>query len=206
MVIQAFLFEKIDGAARGAGFGIGRAKDHAPDPGVEHGADAHRAGLERDIQGGAEQAIVLHFARRGAHGLHLGVRGRVGGADRPVPAFADDLLVEHDYGADRHLALALRALRELQRPTHEGFIIHWMLLYSSGLKPTTSRPRNSNTGRLIIEGCASISAMAFFSSRFSLLEPGLMVWQLRMPYILIAITRRPCLLPRPLHRRARSRS
>ena len=35
--------------------------------------------------------------------------------------------------------------------------------YCSGLKPTSSRPPTSSTGRLIIDGCSSISAIAFFS-------------------------------------------
>ena len=33
----------------------------------------------------------------------------------------------------------------------------------SGLKPTRSLPSTSSTGRLIIEGCAVIKAIAFFS-------------------------------------------
>jgi hypothetical protein len=35
--------------------------------------------------------------------------------------------------------------------------------YCSGLKPTRSLPPTSNTGRLIMDGCAAISAIAFFS-------------------------------------------
>src|SRR5512144_438105 len=33
-------------------------------------------------------------------------------------------------------------------------------LYSSGLNPTSKRPSEASTGRVIIEGCASISLMA----------------------------------------------
>ena len=45
--------------------------------------------------------------------------------------------------------------------------------YSSGLNPTSSLPSpNSSTGRLIIDGCASISAIAFFSVRPSLSLSG----------------------------------
>src|SRR5476651_176262 len=35
--------------------------------------------------------------------------------------------------------------------------------YSSALKPTSNFPPLSSTGRLIIDGCASMSAIAFFS-------------------------------------------
>jgi len=35
--------------------------------------------------------------------------------------------------------------------------------YCSGLKPTRSLPSMSSTGRLIIEGCAAIKVIAFFS-------------------------------------------
>ena len=45
--------------------------------------------------------------------------------------------------------------------------------YCSGVKPTRSLPPpSSSTGRLIIEGCASISAIAFFSVRPSLSLSG----------------------------------
>src|SRR5262249_54763037 len=37
--------------------------------------------------------------------------------------------------------------------------------YCSGLKPTRSLPPTSSTGRLIIDGCAAISAIALFSDR-----------------------------------------
>jgi hypothetical protein len=46
-----------------------------------------------------------------------------------------------------------------QRPVPNAFA------YSSGLKPTMSLPPASSTGRLIIDGCAAISAIAFVSLR-----------------------------------------
>jgi hypothetical protein len=45
-------------------------------------------------------------------------------------------------------------------------------MYSSGLKPTTTLPFSSSTGRFIIEGCASIRAMAFFPVSPSLSASG----------------------------------
>ena len=46
--------------------------------------------------------------------------------DRAVPAFADDLLVEDDERADRHLALLLRPPRELERAAHVLVIGHFL--------------------------------------------------------------------------------
>ena len=46
------------------------------------------------------------------------------------------------------------------------------LAYCSGLNPTSSLPPISSTGRLIIDGCASISAIAFFSVSPSLSLSG----------------------------------
>src|SRR5262245_46545752 len=44
--------------------------------------------------------------------------------------------------------------------------------YCSGLKPTSSLPPTSSTGRLIIDGCAVIRAIAFFSVSPSLSLSG----------------------------------
>src|SRR5688572_17220572 len=41
---------QVDDAAAGAGLGIARAEHHACDARVDHGADAHRARLERDVE------------------------------------------------------------------------------------------------------------------------------------------------------------
>src|SRR5665213_2496946 len=57
------------------------------------------------------------------------------------------------------------------KPGHDDYLTD--AAYSSGLNPTSNLPPpSSSTGRLIIDGCASISAMAFFSVRPSLSLSG----------------------------------
>ena len=57
------------------------------------------------------------------------------------------------------------------KPGHDDYFME--AAYSSGLKPTSILPPpSSSTGRLIIDGCASISAMAFFSVTPSLSLSG----------------------------------
>src|SRR5690348_12201864 len=91
---------------------------------MEHGTDAHVAGLERHIERRAGQPVVLEPEGSGAQGLDLGVRRRVAGRDGPIPPFADDLAAEDDERPDRHLALLFRATRELERATHETLVAH----------------------------------------------------------------------------------
>ena len=44
----------------GASLGVVTPVDDANDPCVDEGAGAHRAGLERDVEGGAGQTVVRH--------------------------------------------------------------------------------------------------------------------------------------------------
>ena len=81
---------------------------------------AHRAGLERDVERAAGQAVVAERAGRVAQRRDLGVRGRVVARDRRVAAAADDRAVADDDRADRDLAARRRRPRERERLAHPG--------------------------------------------------------------------------------------
>src|SRR5215213_2338354 len=85
--------------------------------------------------------------------------GGVVGGDGPVPAFADDLVLEDDQRADRHLALLLRPPGELERPLHIGLVGHRLKRASrqasAALRPC-SRAR-SMKARLSGEPCDSMA-------------------------------------------------
>ena len=55
---MARIAQQVEHAAAGAGLGIGRREHHAMHPRMHQGHGAHRAGLERDVERGAQQAVV----------------------------------------------------------------------------------------------------------------------------------------------------
>ena len=88
-----------------------RAEHERPDARVDQRPDAHQAGLDRDVQGRAGQAIVADAACGIANRDDLRVRGRVLRRDRLIEPASDDFLVHDDDGADRHLAGVTGAAR-----------------------------------------------------------------------------------------------
>ena len=89
------------------------AEDHACDTRMHDCARAHRAGFERHVELGVRKAVVAEPAARVAQRQHFCVRGRIGGCDIAVPAFADQLAVErrarHPPGLRLSAASACRA-------------------------------------------------------------------------------------------------
>ena len=77
LVIQARMIQNFGDRARSAGLGIRGRVDQPVDAGVNHGAGAHGAGLQRDIEGNAVEAVVAQHGGGGAHGDDLGVSCRV---------------------------------------------------------------------------------------------------------------------------------
>ena len=98
--------KKVDDAAAGAGFRIGRAVDEARDARVKHGAGAHGARLEGHVELAAAQTIVPEPLRSVAQCADFGVGSRIVTRDRAVVALTDDLAVFHDDCADRELRAA----------------------------------------------------------------------------------------------------
>ena len=47
------------------------------------------------------------------------MRGRVMTRDRPIPAFADDLALKYQHGADRYFVFKRGLVRQFERAPHE---------------------------------------------------------------------------------------
>jgi hypothetical protein len=50
------------------------------------------------------------------------VSGRVGGGDRPIPAFTDDPAAPNEHSANRHLSTSFRLVSQAEGETHEARI------------------------------------------------------------------------------------
>src|SRR5690606_36855307 len=119
------LVEEAGTMGDGAALGVVRAPDDAADAGVADGPGAHGAGLERDIEGQAGEAVVSQLRRRSAEGDDLGVGGRIMGADGAVATLGDDLAgrFNDDHAADGSLSRVRRRLRTGQGHVHEPLIM-----------------------------------------------------------------------------------
>ncbi|MCX6556571.1 MAG: hypothetical protein NTW95_03935 [Candidatus Aminicenantes bacterium] len=93
-----------DAAGKDAVLGIAGAVEQPGDARLHHGAVAHHAGLERDVQLAAIQAVFGGFFPGPAHGHDLGMGAGIVLPDRFVVAAADDLPFPDQHGAYRHFA------------------------------------------------------------------------------------------------------
>jgi hypothetical protein len=64
----------------------------------------------------------------------LGMRRRVRSRNRPIPALADHIPVEHHDRAHRHLALGPTLACEFESPPHEILIAHSHSMVEGGLE------------------------------------------------------------------------
>ena len=111
LVVETRLGEQVDHRARSAGLGIRRAVDHARQARVQHGAAAHGARLQRDVERAAVEPVVGELRRAGAQRGHLGMRRGVVPGDGGIAPGGDHLPIAHQHGAHGHLARLLRGAR-----------------------------------------------------------------------------------------------
>ncbi len=67
---------------------------------LDHGASAHAAGLDGDVQGGVGEAVVAEEVSGFANDHHFRVGRGVGVADRAIAGAGEDLAVVDKDGAD----------------------------------------------------------------------------------------------------------
>jgi hypothetical protein len=103
----------------GAAFGVFRAVNQTGETGLNHGAGAHGAGLDGDVERGAGQTIVADPLRRFAQRNYLGMRGGIAIADSAVSGARDDLIVQHYHRADWDFSAFGGCASFLQRCLHE---------------------------------------------------------------------------------------
>lgn len=99
-VVEARVGEDFETGADGTTFGIVGAVDEARNAGLNHGAGAHRAGLDRDVKSGSSKAIVCESASGFAEDDDFGVSGRVDVANGAIARPGDDFVFEYKDGAD----------------------------------------------------------------------------------------------------------
>jgi hypothetical protein len=122
-VIQTLGIEGMRSAVDRAAFRIVSAEYQAPDAGVNHGAGAHQAGFQRDVQRAAREPVIAEPLRGLTHGNDFGMGSRIVTGDRAIPALADKLAVLHHDSSDRHFPFLGTALGQRQRIVHPADIV-----------------------------------------------------------------------------------
>lgn len=95
--------------------GIEGAEHQARDARMHHGAGAHDARLQSDIEGRASETIIARRDRGRAQGGDLRMRGGIVQGNGLIAAFAHEGIVFDEHRTDRYLALRRCRARELQR-------------------------------------------------------------------------------------------
>jgi hypothetical protein len=121
-VIQLRVIQHLHYGLHRARFGIVRAVDQAPDPGVHQRSSAHRARFNCSKQVAVGQPMIPYGCARLAQGNDLGMGRRIALGDVAIPAAADDASLAHDYGSDGDFAGFECALRGAESFFHPQFI------------------------------------------------------------------------------------
>jgi len=119
-VIECRTVAEIDCTARRAGFRIIGAEDQSVDPCLHDDADAHSAGLQRDIQSCAVNAVILNGKTRCAQRDDLGVGAGVGIPNGAILSARKDFIAYDDDCTDRNFACRTSLFGLVQRLLHEA--------------------------------------------------------------------------------------
>ena len=121
-MVPARIVDQLQRREHRAGFRLGRAVNQRADARVHHGADAHRARLDRHAERRARQPVVADRLRRGPNGANLGVRRRIDRRNRLIERRRHDLAADRDDRADRHLVAGHRLAGFDERRAHQIFV------------------------------------------------------------------------------------
>src|SRR6476469_3885337 len=125
-------------------------------------ADAHQARLDRHAQDRAGEPVVADGAGGGANRDDFGVRRRIAGRNRLVEAAANDVAVECDHCADRHLARLTAAPRLGERRLHQ-------------IVERQRRRHNSSRPMLLLLAVLALSTVVENQ------KPGTAAWEITTP-------------------------
>ncbi|MCY1170211.1 hypothetical protein D9M73_102740 [compost metagenome] len=103
LVVELGLGKQVDHRACSARFGVQRAKHHTLEPGMQHGAAAHGAGLQRDIQLAIIEPVIAQRTGGGAQRHDLGMCRRVMPVHRRIAARGNHFTPPNHNSADRNL-------------------------------------------------------------------------------------------------------
>src|SRR5271169_62459 len=107
-----------------AALGVGGAVIQPADAGKRHGAGAHGAGFERDIEVAAVEAFSAERGGSLPDRDQFGMRGRIAVGKRAVPGPRDDFAGAHDHTADRHFATLAGGAGFLDCHIHKRSLVH----------------------------------------------------------------------------------
>ena len=116
------LGEQVDHAPDRAALRVRGAVDEARDASEGDRPGAHRAGLERHVDRGLEQAPAAEPFGGLAQREHLGVRGGVAAELPLVARLAEHLVAARHHSPDRDVPVLGRPLRELQGAAHHRLV------------------------------------------------------------------------------------
>ena len=103
---------------------------------MEHGASAHHAGLQGDVEGAALQAIVAQLLGSRTQCLHLGVGRGVAAGQRRIGALAYHLALAHHHSAYGHFASLRTGTRLIQGQAHPVCVFFWGGLVGHDARPS----------------------------------------------------------------------
>ena len=119
---ETWVLGEIDDRAAGPEPGVGRSPDHERQTRLPAGGGAHRARLERDVEGTGFEPPVVETASGGGERQELGVRGRIRELRAPVAGARDDLTAAGHDRADRNLVPDGGGFRLAQGRGHEAAV------------------------------------------------------------------------------------
>jgi hypothetical protein len=97
---------------------IGSSENERGNAGVDHRSHAHETGLERDIEGRTDEAVVAGASGGAPQSDDFGVGGRIARYDRAVAPAGKEEIIPHDDGSDRDLAPPGCGARQVECAPH----------------------------------------------------------------------------------------
>lgn len=103
----------------GAGFGVTRPKNHAPEAGLNYGSRAHRARFNCNIETALGQPVVPKLSSSASQGENLSVGARIFQAHWPVVSARNRPPAANDDRAYGHFQFVKAAAGLAQSEVHE---------------------------------------------------------------------------------------
>ena len=167
LMVERGLGKQVEQRTGRARFGVGRAKNHARQPRVQHGPGAHGARLQRHIQRAALQPVIAQRPRGLAQGGDFGMRAGVMRAHAGIASGGDAAPVLDHHRAHRHFAARCRFMRGLQGQAHPAGVFRrfgrgsfWELVHDlagRGKRADRDGPRNASRRRAFAASLAGCS-------------------------------------------------
>src|SRR5690348_5076423 len=123
-MIERRMAEDLEAGMHGAAFGIVAAIDKTSDASLNHGSSTHRAGLNRDVERGAVQAVISEGFGCGAQGDDFRMSARIAIGDGAIPRSRQEPVAKHDGAANGYFAAFRRGPRFGERQPHIFEIIY----------------------------------------------------------------------------------